>query len=158
MDCEVCTSLRNHSPPWCYIDTLCDDRYRRSMWCVCGSLGFYNRIQLDTAVCVMRAACEATKPPGVLDHCSSLSDDWRCPQSPAELPSWQVCFWQFPSSFAHPWDRSLSSCVPSPMGLWWQWPSWLWVTVLTVHPEIHFREGYPHLGCNIAWLFSFCVF
>ena len=26
--------------------------------------------------------------------------------------------------------------------------------VLTVHPEIHFREGYPHLCCNIAWMFS----
>lgn len=54
---------------------------------------FYNIIQLDTVVCVMRAACEAIKPPGVLDYCSSLPDDWRCPQSAAELPSWQVCFW-----------------------------------------------------------------
>ena len=66
----------------------------------------------------MRAACEAIKPPGVLDYCSSLPDDWRYPQSAAELPSWQVCFWQFPSSSAHPRDSSLSSGFPSPMGLW----------------------------------------
>lgn len=37
---------------------------------------------------------------------------------------------------------------------WRQWPSWLWVMVLTVHSEIRFREGYPHLCCNIAQIFS----
>lgn len=48
---------------------------------------FYNMIQLDTVVCVMKAACEAAKPPGALDYCSSLPDNCGCPQSPAELPS-----------------------------------------------------------------------
>lgn len=68
-------------------------------------------------------------------HDRSVSGSFHCP-----LPISKTGLSHFPFS-----DESLSGGNGLPDS----------VMALTVHPEIHFREGYPHLCCTIAWMFSF---
>lgn len=99
----------------------------------------------------MRAACEAAKPPGALDHCSSLPADRGVLSHPPSSPHDR----SDSGSFHHPlpiFETGLFLVSPSPMGLWV-----VTMALLTLGNGPHSSPRDPFQGRLPTSLLQYCL-